>query len=147
MKRKAIILAVAVPALAVALAACGGGSSRSAAAIPGTSSTSTGTTSSTASSGRTTTLELQADSSGALMFDKTALEAPAGEVTINMTNPSSVPHDIAIEGNGVDVVGKTVENGGTSTVTANLKPGDYTFLCTVDSHADAGMQGTLTVTG
>ena len=140
MKRKAIILAVAVPALAVALAACGGGSSSSAAASPGP-------TSSTASSGRTTTLELQADSSGALMFDKTALEAPAGEVTINMTNPSSVPHDIAIEGNGVDVVGKTVENGGTSTVTANLKPGDYTFLCTVDSHADAGMQGTLTVTG
>ena len=140
MKRNAIILAIAVPVLAVALAACGGGSSSSAAASPGT-------TSSTESSGHTTTLELQADSSGAFMFDKTALEAPAGEVTINMTNPSSTAHNIAIEGNDVDVVGKTVENGGTSTVTANLKPGEYTFLCTVDSHAEAGMQGTLTVTG
>jgi uncharacterized cupredoxin-like copper-binding protein len=38
-----------------------------------------------------------------------------------------------------------VSNGGTSTVTADLEPGTYTFLCTVDSHADQGMEGTLTV--
>jgi plastocyanin len=137
-KRQAIILVSAVPALALVLAACGGGSSSSAATTEGQTSTA---------SGRATTLELQADSSGGLDFDKTSLEAPAGEVTIVMTNPSSTPHDIAIEGNGVDVVGNTVTNGGTSTVTANLKPGQYTFLCTVDSHADAGMEGTLTVTG
>jgi azurin len=58
---------------------------------------------------------------------------------------SHVPHDIAIQGNGVDVTGKVVTDGGTSTVTANLDPGTYTFLCTVDGHADAGMKGTLTV--
>jgi len=30
-------------------------------------------------------------------------------------------------------------------VTANLAPGTYTFLCTVPGHAQAGMEGTLTV--
>ena len=32
-----------------------------------------------------------------------------------------------------------------ATVSTDLKPGTYTFLCTVDGHADAGMKGTLTV--
>jgi uncharacterized cupredoxin-like copper-binding protein len=31
-------------------------------------------------------------------------------------------------------------------VTATLKRGIYEFLCTVDSHAAAGMKGTLTIT-
>jgi uncharacterized cupredoxin-like copper-binding protein len=38
-----------------------------------------------------------------------------------------------------------VTNGGTSTVTADLKPGMYTFYCSVDAHRAAGMHGTLTV--
>ena len=41
--------------------------------------------------------------------------------------------------------GSTVNKGGQSTVTANLKPGTYQFYCPVDGHAQAGMQGTLTV--
>jgi plastocyanin len=139
-----------VPALALVLAACGGGSSSSntnAASPTTTGSTTSPTTSTGASSSQGTTLQLEANSAGQLEFDKTSLEAPAGKVTIVMTNPSSIPHDVAIEGNGVDVVGKTVTDGGTSTVTADLQPGTYTFLCTVDSHADAGMKGTLTVSG
>jgi uncharacterized cupredoxin-like copper-binding protein len=150
-RRQAFALGVAVPALAVVLAACGGGSSGSntnAASPTTTGSTTTSPTTSTgASSSQGTTLQLESNSSGQLEFDKTSLEAPAGKVTIVMTNPSSVPHDVAIEGNGVDVVGKTVTDGGTSTVTATLQPGTYEFLCTVDSHADAGMKGTLTITG
>jgi plastocyanin len=151
-RRQAIALGVAAPALALALAACGGSSSSTAnTASPTATSSSTTTagpsTSTGTSSSQGTTLQLEANASGQLEFDKTSLEAPAGEVTIVMTNPSSTPHDVAIEGNGVDVVGKTVTNGGTSTVTADLSPGTYTFLCTVDSHADAGMKGTLTVTG
>lgn len=150
MRRQAFALGVAAPALALVLAACGGGSSNSTtAANPTTtgSTTTSPTTSTGASSSQATTLQLEANASGQLEFDKTSLEAPAGEVTIVMTNPSSTPHDIAIEGNGVNEVGKTVTDGGTSTVTADLAPGTYTFLCTVDSHADAGMKGTLTVTG
>ena len=128
---------------AVALAACGGGSNASGATNGPTTTASSGGTTSSAQGG--TTLQLEAASSGALEFDKSSLEASAGEVTIEMTNPSSVPHNIALEGNGVDVAGKVVTDGGTSTVSANLTPGTYTFFCSVDSHADAGMKGTLTV--
>jgi plastocyanin len=38
-----------------------------------------------------------------------------------------------------------VTKGGTSTVTATLKKGTYTFLCTVGAHAKAGMKGKLIV--
>ena len=142
MRRHAVIGVLAIPTLAIALAACGGSSNASGASNAPTTTASSG---SSASSGGGTTLQLEADPSGALTFDKTALEAPAGEVTIDMTNPSSMPHDIALEGNGVDVVGKVVTDGGVSTVSANLQPGTYTFFCSVDSHEDAGMKGTLTV--
>jgi uncharacterized cupredoxin-like copper-binding protein len=122
----------------VALAGCGGSSSSA------TETTSVETT--TAASGGATTLELAADPTGTLEFDKTSLQAPAGSVTIVLTNDSPVPHDVAIEGNGVDVTSSTIENGETTKVTADLKPGTYTFECTIPGHAEAGMKGTLTVT-
>jgi plastocyanin len=90
-------------------------------------------------------LRLAADPSGQLTFDKTRLEAKAGPVTIAMRNASEIPHDVSIEGGGVDEEGKVVTGGATSTVTANLKPGSYTFYCSVDAHRQAGMVGTLKV--
>ena len=143
MRRQAIIGVLALPVLAIALAACGGGSNESNSATTPSTSTQSTTTAPAGSGG--TVLQLQADPSGALTFDKTTLEAPAGKVTIEMTNPSPVAHDIAIEGNGVDVTGKVVSDGGTSTVSADLQAGTYEFYCTVDGHEDAGMKGTLTV--
>ena len=62
-----------------------------------------------------------------------------------MDNPASVPHGVAVEGNGVDKDGAVVNKGGKSTVTVALKPGKYTFYCPVPGHRQAGMQGTLTV--
>jgi len=62
-----------------------------------------------------------------------------------MQNKSSVMHDIAIQGNGAQQTGPIVSNGGISTVSATLKPGKYTFYCTVPGHEAAGMKGTLTV--
>ena len=91
------------------------------------------------------TLKLAADPSGALKFDKTSLTAKAGNVTIDMDNPSDVPHAIEVEGNGVEEEGEVVEKGGVSTVTADLKSGEYEFYCPVDGHKAAGMEGTLTV--
>ena len=81
----------------------------------------------------------------ALKFDKNELTAKAGKVTISMDNPSDLPHAVAIEGNGVDVDGKTVGKGGKSTASADLKPGKYEFYCPVDGHKAAGMKGKLTV--
>ena len=62
-----------------------------------------------------------------------------------MDNPSDLPHAVEIEGNGVEVEGETVEKGGVSKASADLKPGKYEFYCPVDGHKQAGMEGTLTV--
>jgi uncharacterized cupredoxin-like copper-binding protein len=62
-----------------------------------------------------------------------------------MKNLASIQHNIAVEGNGVNKKGAVVGKGQTSNVSVTLKPGKYTFLCTVPGHADGGMKGTLTV--
>ena len=111
----------------------------------GTTATTQTETSATTPAAGATTLKIAADPSGALKFDKTSLTAKAGKVTIVMDNPSDVPHAVAVEGNGVDVDGETVNKGGVSKVTADLKAGKYEFYCPVDSHKEAGMKGDLTV--
>lgn len=90
-------------------------------------------------------LRLSADPGGELRFDRPSLEARAGQVTLVMDNPSSVPHNVSIEGRGVDEEGKTVGEGGRSTVRAELRPGEYDFYCSVSGHRQGGMEGTLTV--
>jgi plastocyanin len=120
----------------LALAGCGGSDEKS--------SSSSSSNSSASSGGGGETLKLAADKS-ALKFDKSSLTAKAGKVTLEMANPSQVPHAVAIKGNGVDVDGKTVGNGETSTASTDLKPGTYTFYCPVPGHEAAGMKGTLTV--
>jgi plastocyanin len=90
-------------------------------------------------------VEIDADPTGQLKFLASSASATAGHVTVRMKNMSSVPHDIAITGGGINQVGSTVSNGGISTVSTALKPGTYTFFCSVDGHEAAGMKGTLTV--
>jgi plastocyanin len=91
-----------------------------------------------------TTLRNDADPTQ-LAFEKRALTAKANRITLVMDNPSATPHNIALEGPGVSKQGEVVSRGGTSEVTADLKPGKYTFYCSVVGHREAGMDGTLTV--
>jgi plastocyanin len=131
---------------ALALAGCGGSDEKSSSS-GSSAATATPTATATeaaASGGGGENLSIAADPS-ALKFDKTTLEAKAGKVTITMDNPSDIPHAVAIEGNGVDVDGKTVQKGGKSVASADLKPGSYEFYCPVDGHKAAGMEGKLTV--
>ena len=91
---------------------------------------------------------LQLKAVGAIAYNKKALRAPHGKVTIRMTNTSPLKHDVAIKGKSVtakSAKGKLVATGGISIATATLKAGKYTFLCTVPGHAAAGMKGILTV--
>jgi uncharacterized cupredoxin-like copper-binding protein len=149
MNRFRLYSGLALSCVVLMASGCGGddnNSSDTTAATTETPATDTTTTDTgAASAGGATTLKLAADPGGQLKFNKTALSAPAGKVTIVMDNPSSVPHAVAIEGNGVDVDGKTVEKGGVSTASADLKAGKYEFYCPVDAHKDAGMEGELTV--
>ena len=81
-----------------------------------------------------------------LMFDTNNLNAKAGKVTINFTNDSSLAHDVVLSNSSNKILGKTaVFDGGTKSFSATLKPGTYTYYCSVPGHREAGMQGTLTV--
>lgn len=98
----------------------------------------------TAAKGPGGTLKLAADPTQ-LAFDTTTLTSKPGKVTIDFNNPAPLEHDVAIEQDGKQIaVSETIAKGKTS-VTADLAPGTYTFLCTVPGHAEAGMEGTLTV--
>ncbi|MGH2866182.1 MAG: plastocyanin/azurin family copper-binding protein [Solirubrobacteraceae bacterium] len=90
-------------------------------------------------------LQIDADPTGQLKYLASSATATPGKVQIKMQNKSSTPHDIAISGGGVNQVGKIVSGGGVSVVSASLKPGKYTFFCTVPGHRAAGMVGTITV--
>jgi uncharacterized cupredoxin-like copper-binding protein len=90
-------------------------------------------------------LALPADPNGQLAYVTKQASAPAGPLEIDSKNAASIPHDIALEGNGVTAQGKTVQGGATSTIKVNLKPGKYTFFCSVPGHRQGGMEGTLTV--
>lgn len=90
------------------------------------------------------TLQLVA-SETALAFDKTSLTSKPGKVTIDFDNPSALEHNVAIEQNGKEIaISETLAKGKTS-VSADLAPGTYTYLCTIPGHAEAGMEGTLVV--
>jgi plastocyanin len=114
---------------------CGGSSN--------SNSSNTGAAATTSSGGGGNQLALTADASQ-LKYDTTQLNATAGKVTITMTNQSPLQHDVALKG-GVDVKGDVVGQGGKSVVSTDLKPGQYTFYCTVDGHEAAGMNGNLIV--
>jgi plastocyanin len=146
------VVALFVLALAsVALVACGSSNSTT------TTSTSSGEganggaaaesgAESGGSEGGGSTVKFEADPNGELAYTTTEASAKAGKVTVDFNNPQSLTHDVAIEDSSGKEVGKTdlIGNEETST-TVDLKPGTYTYYCTVPGHREAGMEGTLTV--
>jgi uncharacterized cupredoxin-like copper-binding protein len=144
-----LLLPAAGLVAALGLAACGGGSGSSSSSNPAAAPSTQASPSASASagSGGGSRDTLSASPSGALAFNTTTLTAKAGSVSLVMSNPGSsgIAHGIAISGNGVDQSGDVVDPGSTSTVTAQLKPGTYTFFCPVPGHEQAGMKGTLVV--
>jgi plastocyanin len=98
------------------------------------------------SAGSGSALDIEADPSGNLAFTSDSASAEAGDVTINFTNSSPVPHDVKIEdSSGEEVGGTEVVSEGSESAEVNLKPGTYTFFCSIPGHRQAGMEGTLTV--
>lgn len=104
-----------------------------------------GQRSATAQNGR---LQIDANPDGQLAYQVSSATASAGSLTIDSRNAAAIPHDIAIqEGTDGAVLGtgRVVSGGGVSSVSVDLRPGRYTFYCTVPGHREGGMQGTLTV--
>lgn len=142
MKKLLVLLSVLALA-ALGLAACGGDDDDASATE---ASTTTTTEAGGAGGGGGGTISVSADPDGALAFTETSLEAPAGNDTVEFDNPASLSHDVVIEdADGNEVARTDVISQDTTTTTAKLEPGDYTYFCSVDGHRDAGMEGTLTV--
>ena len=133
MTRRMLLLMLAVAALALAVAACGGDDDEEAEEPAATEDTGGG--------GGGTMIELAADPGGELAFDQTELTAPAGDITIHLTNDAQIPHNVEVEGAGVS---ETVTGADTS-LDVTLEPGEYVFFCAVPGHREGGMEGTLTV--
>lgn len=132
-RRPQALLAILVLVCAGWLSACGGDDD------------STDTSGTTDSADNTAGgLTVIADEGVELAWSPTELSAKPGEVTITLDNPSQIPHNIALEGEGVEEISETVSQD-TTTVSANLQPGEYKFYCDVPGHEEAGMDGTLTV--
>jgi plastocyanin len=108
-----------------------------------------GTTKTAASSGTSSAsgnLSLEANAGGQLKYNTTSLTAKAGKVSIDFTNMAPEDHNVTVESASGEQVGATPTfQGGSKTLSLNLKPGTYKFFCSVPGHRMAGMEGTLTV--
>jgi plastocyanin len=92
------------------------------------------------------TVEFETPSGGQLAYTASEASTSAGKVTIDFNNVQPVPHDVAIEDSSGKTLGQTETiSESSSSTTINLKPGEYTFYCSVPGHREAGMEGTLTV--
>jgi plastocyanin len=108
-----------------------------------------GTTSTTPSGGGGggSTVKLAADPTQ-IAYTTDSLKAKAGNLTIDFNNPNpAIPHDVCVDSSSGGQLGCSdqVTNGSSTLALDNLKPGKYTFFCSVDAHEQAGMKGTLAV--
>jgi plastocyanin len=135
---------------ALALVACGGGSDttgeETAAPPETTQEAESEKEAEGGTGGSAAAVDIEADPSGQLAFTSDEASAKAGKVTVNFTNTSPVPHDVRIESSGGEEVGGTeVISESNESATVDLKPGEYTYFCSIPGHRQAGMEGTLTV--
>jgi plastocyanin len=144
---KKVVLVFAMLIAALALAACGGGDDDTTAAessAPAETQAEAPAENEGASAAKA--LKFEADPNGELAFTEKKATSGPGEVAVDFNNPSTVPHNVEIESADGEVVAETeVITEGSESVTADLKPGTYTFFCEVAGHREAGMEGTLTV--
>lgn len=152
MKKVAALLVLALAALT--LVACGGGdSSESTATTTETTAESTGANGAAGAAGSeggaggASVVEIEAVPGAELAYVQKQAKAKAGQVSIEFNNPQTLSHDVAVEDSSGKELGKTelVADGSSTGTIGNLKPGKYTFFCTVPGHREAGMEGTLTV--
>lgn len=144
--RRSLYQVIAVLIAALLLAACGGGNQEASNHPAGDEQANSAqqsvaaNESNTAASG--TTVNVVARD---FEFILDANSAPAGQVTFVLTNQGAMPHDFAITINGEQHKTQMVQPGASGSVTVDLAPGSYEYICTVPGHDILGMKGTFTV--
>ena len=79
-----------------------------------------------------------------MAFSSTELVAGPGEITIHLDNHDLWWHTFTIDELGINL---QVPMGANELVTFEAPPGAFRFYCDIPGHVDAGMQGTLVVSG
>ena len=145
MKKLAALLSMLALA-AFGFAACGGDDDEESSDTGAATTETTSTAGGGGGGGAGGTVSIEADPDGALAYTTTSASTTAGEVTIEFDNPASLGHDVVVEdADGNEFARTDVITGDTTSTSAQLEAGEYTFFCSVDAHRDAGMEGTLTV--
>jgi len=80
-------------------------------------------------------------------FKITLAQTPtaAGSYEFVVKNDGKIPHDLVVQGNGVDAKTPLLDAGQSKTLSVDLKPGTYDLYCSVPGHKEAGMDVKLTV--
>jgi len=89
----------------------------------------------------TETIDLQAQN---FSFTPKNPTANAGIATIKLTAKSGI-HDFVFDGAYPGFILEADGGGGSQSKKIDLKPGKYTFYCSITGHRAQGMEGTLTV--
>ena len=104
-----------------------------------TSTTQTGTTGTTQAAQNVVAKETEFK----IALPKAAVHA--GRVTFDVQNDGKIPHDLVVEGNGIEEKTPLLDGGESKTLSVDLKPGTYDLYCSVPGHKEAGMDLKLTV--
>lgn len=92
-------------------------------------------------------VDVAADPTGALRWEKTEYTAANGDVTFVVKNPAPIAHQFAVEGNGLSYQsGNLAGNSTTNLTIKGLPPGEYQIICNYPGHREGGMVTKLTVT-
>ena len=134
-------VALAAVAGALALAGCGDDDDDESTAAPTETATET-TDSGGGGGGGETVAVTETD----FAIDPANPTVQAGTVTFEVTNDGAAPHNLEVEGQGVEaVLDQDLAAGESGTLEVELEPGTYEWYCPVGDHAAQGMEGELTV--
>lgn len=81
---------------------------------------------------------------GNFYFKPDKIAATPGIATIKLTSDNNI-HDLVFDDAYSGYLLEVSGSGSTDSKKIDLKPGKYTFYCSITGHRAAGMEGTLTV--
>lgn len=134
--KSTVFFALGLVLLGGLVGACSGGGTSSDGSVK-TTQTQTSNASTVAATVNVTTTEMS--------FSFDPMPTKAGRITFVVTNHGKIKHDFVLEANGREYATSKLSPGASETLTVDLGPGTYNFVCNVFGHNFAGMQGSFTL--